>query len=636
MERKTRAEPSPPGASTVVTRALSDTTIREGRTLRSSLAPAGSRETIPDLLNRNAARFGERPAFSAKADGRYEDRSWRRFREDVVSLGECFLAHGIRKGDRIVILSRNRAEMLVTEFATMSVGAIYVPIFAGYHAEQTRALIRLARPSAIVLADREQAEKIAGSAGVGLIVSFDPVPSSILESDRPKAVLEYGEALARGRARGTAGAFQRCAADVRPDDASLMMYTSGTGGEMKGVLLCHDNILSQQRAFARIWSIGPEDRFLSYLPWHHSFGGIFEKYTALYNGAPVAIDDSLGRDFPLLLQNWKSVKPTVYFSVPTIYQQLVDHARLHPDEEKEIFPEGMKFVFTAAAPLPAGISSYFAERKIPVAEGWGLTETSPCCTTTDLREPRSVPGVVGYPIPEVEIRLADDGEILVRGPNVMREYFENPDETRRVLPGDGWFRTGDLGEIVGNALRLIARKDRIFKLLNGERVIPSPLENCLAGRSPYIRHVVIAGAAQDRLTALIFPNLPLIESEFGDDRERADRVVKESFEQAVRELNETHPVRYERIGAFVVVGRLLSIENGELTPSLKVRVANVLGSYKEYIDAVYQPSGDCDCRFMRRVMRLSPDPRFCFRGKALTLDRCHECGLFVFPDEEES
>ncbi len=636
---------------------LSETVVREGNTLRSVISLAEGPVTIPGLLARNAGRFADRPAYREKKEGAWREVSWSRFAAEVGRLQKVIRASGIGTGDRVAVLSRNRGEMLTAEFAVMGIGAIYVPLFAGYSAEQTRALLRHARPSALFLSDEDQCRKIEALDGITLIVTFDAVPRESLDAvfpgyrgaflhmagitaepagpDRRDQAPAGEQASAGADAMRPGGSAPSSETACGPETPCLLMYTSGTGGELKGVLLRHENILSQQRALSRIWSLGPEDRFLSYLPWHHSFGGIFEKYNALYNAAPIALDDSYGKDFPKLLENWRAVRPTVYFSVPAIYQQLVDHVRLHPEEEERIFPAGMKFVFTAAAPLPAGISGYFGARKIPVAEGWGLTETSPCCTVTDLGEPRTLPGMVGHPIPGVEVRVADDGEILVRGPNVMSLYWENPEATAQVLPGDGWFRTGDLGELVGTGLRLVARKDRIFKLLNGERVIPTPLETRLSGASRYIRHVIVTGTAREHLTALVFPNLPLIEAEFGEDRVTADRVVKESIVLAIRELNETHPIRYERIQAFAVVDRALSIENGDLTPSMKVRVSSVLGSCEEYIEAVYEPREDCDCRFLRKVIRLKPEPRFCFRGKEVTLDRCHECGLVVFPDAGE-
>ncbi len=625
---------------------LAESAVRDGNMIFSSLEPLGGRETIPGMLARNARLHARSAVLRERRDGRLAATSWEELCREVVALGRFLRARGIDKGDRVVALSRNRREMLVAELAVMSIGAVYVPLFAGYSAEQCRILIAHAGAVAILLSDLAQMEKIEPADRIRTVVSFEPIAvdalRAILAGSTGRTIdhFDYEEAVGTFAVRGVgdpeAAAFFSAAAGIGPDDPCLMMYTSGTVGEQKGVVLTHENILSQRRALARVWSITPEDRFLSYLPWHHSFGGIFEKYTALYNAATLTVDDSFGKDFPRLLANWKEVLPTVYFSVPAIYQQLVDHIQVHPEEEDRVFHEGLKFVFTAAAPLPAHISEYFAGKKIPVVEGWGLTETAPCCTLTDFREPRSVPGMVGYPIPSVEVRIAPDGEILVRGPNVMLGYHDNPAATKRALPGDGWFHTGDLGEFAGRGLKLLARKDRVFKLLNGEMVIPTPLEMWLAGRCRYIRHVLVIGAGTDALSALVFPDFFLIEEEFGDDHAAAERIVKEALRGAILELNRTNPVRYQKIRAFAVVSRTLTVEGQELTPSMKVRVGNVLKNSREYVEAIYEPSRDCDCRFLKKVMRLSQDDRPCLRGKDLTIDRCHECGAFVFPEAETS
>jgi long-chain acyl-CoA synthetase len=249
-----------------------------------------------------------------------------------------------------------------------------------------------------------------------------------------------------------------------------------------------------------------------------------------------------------------------------------------------------------------------------------------------MAESRSVPGMVGYPIPGVTIRIAENGEILVRGPNVMRGYFENPGATAQALTPDGWFHTGDLGEFVGAGLKLVARMDRVFKMLNAEKVVPTEIENRLAGMNPFIRHIIVAGEGQRFLTAFIFPDYFRIAEMFGDDRARAAQVVKDSFQASIRAFNAAHPVRYERIKAFSVISKELTIEAEELTPSLKVRVRNVLDRARHYLEAVYEPSANCDCLMLRQVVRLDGDERQCFAGKGWTLDRCHECGSFIFDD----
>ena len=614
--------------------------VREGNVICSTIALPGSREAIGALLARNADRFRERAIYREKRGGRFVDVTWEDFLYDVVSFGQFLGSYGIGRNDCVAVFSSNRGEMLVAEFAVMCLGAIYVPIFPGYSADQTRSLIDHSGAVALIISDREQLAKIHVPASVRLMVSFDPIARASVDEALGGRPVPYST-LSGALRRNAVGdyddlrlkMFLWSAARVHPEDPCLMMYTSGTTGLQKGVRLSHDNILSQQRALSTLWNITPDDRLLAYLPWHHSFGGIFEKYTALYNGATLVLDDSFGKDFDLLLKNWKEIRPTVYFSVPKIYQQFVDYVRLHPQEEARIFHDGLRFLFTAAAPLPANLSEYFRSRNIPVLEGWGLTETSPCCTVTDLTEARTVPGMVGYPLPGVTVKLARDGEILVQGPNVMCGYHANPADTARVLPGDGWFRTGDLGAFVGNGLKLVTRKDRVFKMLNAEKIVPTELENELAGRNKYIRHVIVAGDGRRFLTALIYPNYFLIDEEFGEDHERAEQVVKESLRRTVLDFNQTHAVKYEWVQAFAVVSKELSIEDHELTPSMKVRVQNVLRNAEEYLEAVYEPSQDCDCRFLRKVMRLVPDDRRCFANKDTTIDHCHECGHFVFGDD---
>ena len=605
--------------------------VREGDTVVSRLAPVGARESIGGLLARNAVRWAEHAVYAERKGAGFESVTWARLLEEVAALGRFLAASGVRRGDRVAVCSPNRGEMLVVELAVMGLGAIYVPLFAGYSAAQTSALLEHAGPAVLIVSGSGQLEQLVIPPTVRALVSWQAIPSTLASPPHTS----FRDALARftpGSGAPTSEDFLRQAAALDPDRPALLMYTSGTSGPLKGVLLTHDNILSQQRALAAIWQVTPEDRLLSYLPWHHSFGGIFEKYTALANGATLFLDDSLGKDFDRLLYNWMEVRPTVYFSVPKVYQQLVGYAQTHPQDEARVFHPELRFVFTAAAALPANLSTFFADRGIPVLEGWGLTETSPCCTVTDMAKPRTIPGMVGYPIPGVEVRVHEDGEILVRGPNVMRGYYRDPAATAKVLPGDGWFHTGDLGEFVDTGLRLIARKDRVFKLLNAEKVVPTTIENRLAGMNPYIRHVIVAGDGRSFLAALIFPDLFRIQEEFGEDRATADRMVKESLRKTVLEFNRDHPVKYERIEAFVVISKDLSIEDYELTPSLKVRVHDVLKNAEDYLEAVYQPSADCDCRFLRKVMRLSGDQRRCFAGADRTLDCCHECGSFVFDD----
>src|ERR1035437_997562 len=371
--------------------------VREGDTIRSRLAPVGERESIGALLARNVARFGAHPVYSERRDGEFRAQTWEAFGRDVASFGAFLAAAGARPGARVAVVSPNRGEMLVAEFATMGLGAIYAPIFAGYPAQQIKGLLRQVDPVVVIVAGRDQLAGVELGETARALVTLDPVDQAVvppLLRGRQVKHAAFGDALAQSSAtQPDLAAFLDSAARIDPDEPCLLNFTSGTSGVLKGVVLTHDNILSQQRALSAIWSVTGEDRFLSYLPWHHSFGGIFEKYTALYNGATIHIDDSRGKDFGVLQRNWAEVRPTIYFSGPQVDQQLVTHVQSRPEDEGVIFHPGLRFVFTAAAPLPANVSAFFAAKRVPVLEGWGLTETSPCCTLTDLSEPRSIPGL---------------------------------------------------------------------------------------------------------------------------------------------------------------------------------------------------------------------------------------------------
>ena len=277
--------------------------VREGDTIRSTLEPVGPRESIGGFLARNATRFGERVAFREKHGGRFVGVTWEDLLCDVVAFGRYLASCGIGRGDRVAVVSPNRGEMLVAEFATMCLGAIFVPIFPGYPVEQTRALIEHSGAAAIVLSDSEQLARVHIPDDIRAVVSFEPIARATLDDilgARTGSFSTLRAALRRNAIDGQddlrVKMFLWSAARVEPDEPCLMMYTSGTSGLQKGVLLTHDNILSQQRGLSAVWTISPGDRMLSYLPWHHSFGGIFEKYAALYNGAVLHLDDSFGKE----------------------------------------------------------------------------------------------------------------------------------------------------------------------------------------------------------------------------------------------------------------------------------------------------------------------------------------------------
>jgi long-subunit acyl-CoA synthetase (AMP-forming) len=541
------------------------------------------------MLNQNAGRFGDRPIYQEIKNGEYAPLSWLKFQQDAVRLQYSLAERGLCKNDRVAILSPNREEMLELELAVMSMGAVAVPIFAGYPGEQAQVLVDFCEPKFVVVADTDQYNKLKSPERYDLVIHFDRLNtkagpntvsfSALTESSPPSGKIKDE--------------------NIDSDSICLMMYTSGTMGKPKCVQLTHGNILSQQAAMKILWQIDHTDRFLSYLPWHHSFGGIYEKYSALYNGAVLSLDNGHGKNIDTLLMNWRRVKPTVFFSVPRIFQQLATQVLQNPAMEEDIFHDGLRFIFTAAAPLPKNISDMFESRGIPVYEGWGLTETSPCCTVSDPNVPRCA-GVVGKPIPGVALKLTEDGEIFVNGPNVMKGYFRNPEATNSVFSDGGWFATGDIGEFTETGLRLLSRKDRIFKLSNAEKVVPTEVENLIVENCCFLSHAYVSGSGKDYPVALLFPNRAMFSQKPDETRLKPGcdcpsgvKDLAHCLSSCLKKLNEKIEAKYMRPYAAMLLDHELSIEREELTPSMKLAPNVVARVFKARIERLYgEDNGD--------------------------------------------
>ena len=542
------------------------------------------------MLNRNAARFGERPAYQECRNGSYQPLTWAQFHRDICSIQTGLRDRGLEAGDRVAIVSRNRREMLELELAVMAMGAVAVPIFAAYTPSQTEALVRFCEPRFAAAAEQTHFDKIGDPTTYGGVIHF----TELVHGDG--ANLISFEALRAASPSGTEVLGEQVAADT----ICLMMYTSGTMGKPKCVQLTHRNILSQQAAGKELWPLSEHDRFLSYLPWHHSYGGIFEKYSALTNGAVLSLEHGYGKDLDTLIENWRRIRPTVFYSVPLIYQALLTRAHQDPAIDRVLFHEELRYIFTAAAPLPKVISDEFERRQINVIEGWGLTETSPCCTVTRPGAPRQT-GVVGKPIPGVSLRLAPDGEILVKGPNVMTGYLKNPAETRKVFTEDGWFRTGDVGEFTELGLRLVSRKDRIFKLTNAEKVVAAEIENMITGGCPYLAWAYVTGSGQDYPVALLFPNRAIFSCipegaklPNGCCRPHDVTTLAHCLSHCLEQVNRRLDAEYCRMPRVMLIDHELSIENEELTPSMKMSPSAISRIYKANIERLYQPDGPAE------------------------------------------
>lgn len=552
--------------------------------LDSTAVPGIMVPNIGTLMQRNREKYSGRFAFYEKGtSGKYIGTSWEELFRGVCTIAENLSRAGIKPGNKVVLFSRNSLRMLEAQLAIMSIGSIAVPIFSNFKKETAELLIMHSDAEYLIAEGKQQLDQISPSLKLKCIWSIDGFPDSRFHnlksfSDLLSTIFESDNALNTG---------------ISPDSICMNMYTSGTMGVPKCVQLSHRNILSQQAALETVWKLSCDDRFLSYLPWHHSFGGIFELFSALYNGASFYLESSFGKDPTSIFNNWKTVKPTVFFSVPKVYQSLFELTISDKDAEQVLFHSSLKFIFTAAAALPEKLSDEFEKRGIPVIEGWGLTETSPCCTLTDPSLKREA-GLVGKPIPGVSIRIGDEDEIQVKGPNVMCGYYKNEEANKDLFTADGWYRTGDVGEITDKGLKLISRKDRIFKLSNGEKVIPTDLERAIELKCHYVQYAIVAGSGREYPVALIFPNKKILQSpdyqlspEEGCFCPRSLNELGRCLTGCLAKANESIGQKFSKIKSAAIIMEELSVDANTLTPSLKVAPKNVVEKYKAHLHNLY-------------------------------------------------
>ncbi len=561
---------------------------------------------IGTMLLDNQDRYGESNAFAERQNGPYHYWSWQQMVADILQFTSLTLqAHnGVETTatNRVAFISANCYHRLVSEMAVMAVGMVAVPVFVGYAPEMMSDLLGFADVDMLVTDNLEKMALLRAESLPAQIVvmnssgaSADPELLDKLAALGVASILFMDDVLDEQKNPDTTGLEEQMRS-VTPDRLAMIMFTSGTSSFPKGVQLTHGNLMSQQKALEILWKPESGMRFLCYLPWHHSFGGLFERLFALHSGGCLAIDDSAGKDAGRLLENFAEVRPNVYFSVPKVYQEIVTRILADPKLGDSFFHDSLKFVFTAAAPLPISTSEIFRNKGVPVVEGWGLTETSPCCTLTELSLART-PGVVGFPIPGVELKLGEENEILIKGPNVMTGYFRQAEASAKVF-SDGWFRTGDVGAITDEGVRIISRLDRMFKLDNGEKVFPARIEDRIAGRCKFIKYAYVFGSGQKNPSLLAFPNYELMTAKGGGELDQSDCVYPPCLGDLAGclgdciEAEQQAGAAFERVNAAVVIDTELTVEANQLTPSFKLIPRKIAEDFSEHIEALQQKQID--------------------------------------------
>jgi long-chain acyl-CoA synthetase len=539
-----------------------------------------------------AGRSGARPAMRFKRQGTFQDVSWPDYRRRVDEVAAGLIALGIGRGDSVAILSENRHEWLIADLAILTFGAVNVPLHAPLSPPQVEYQLGHSRARAIFVSDQAQADKVLASLGtlpdLRLLVSFDPIQ---VDGQLPHQSWEALRQLGAGDLGALAEAGRLEAATNR-DDLATIIYTSGTTGQPKGVMLSHGNLLSNAETAGTLLGTGSDEIQLSWLPYSHIYARTCDHYATILPGATLCLAESMDT----ILADFRAVGATRMNSVPRFYDKVwasVEH--LSPEDRARrlhaAFGPTVRMLSSGGAPLPQHVARGFNEAGLLLLEGYGLTESSPVISFNNPDAHKD--GTVGRAIPGVEVRIADDGEVLTRGPHVMLGYWRDPEATRAAIV-DGWLHTGDVGQLDEEGfLTITDRKKDLIITSCGKNIAPAMLEALLTG-DPYIDQAVVQGDRKPFVTALIVPNFPAIEAkakELGCEIELDGEMIStepirsffaDRVERIMRAVSQP-----ERVRAFHLLGRPLQVDNGELTATLKVRRRHILRSYEGRMEALY-------------------------------------------------
>jgi len=589
-------------------------------------------ETISQLLLNSIKSYQKENLVLYKKEGKYVPISTEEFGNQVKYFCLGLKDLGFEAGDKLVILSDNRPEWIISDFASLCSGGITVPIYTSLVSDQIKYIIDDSDAKVVVYSDQEQWQKISTVRDelikVRNYITFAP--------KAPEGVATFAQILERGKrkAQEEPEVFEKLALGVKPDDMASIIYTSGTTGIPKGVMLIHSNFISNIKTCATIFEFSVKDTCLSFLPLSHVLERMVT-FTYFYKGCTVAYAESI----ETVAENLLEVKPQIMVSVPRvfekIYSKVMDNVLSSSSLKRKIFFWALKtgkeygrkkllsqpisrglnfkrnlahklvfskilektggrvrFFVSGGAPLSKDIAEFFYAVGLVILEGYGLTETSPVISANTFEKMKF--GAVGKPIPGVEVKIAQDGEILTRGPNVMKGYYKREAETKEVFK-EGWFQTGDIGHLDEDGLLVITdRKKDLIVTAGGKNVAPQPIENQLK-INPYISNAVVIGDRKKFVSALIVPDFEKLEkyAKFSNIpyKDKNDLVKVEKIKNFIQsEVDRSTPnlASYEKVKNIVLLDREFEIEKGEITPTLKVKRNIIEEKYKDLIDLLYK------------------------------------------------
>ena len=599
----------------------------------------GPRDSQPGTLTRlffdALSRHDKPDALQVKVKGVYQPISSRtlgdRVRRAALGLQEL----GIQPGERVAILSENRPEWAIADYACLTASLTDVPLYPNLPSDQACYILRDSGAVAVFVSDEKQAAKVAAARasvpGLRHVISF-------ASAKHEGADFTLAEIEARGAAvddEARRARYREHALAVKPDDLATLIYTSGTTGEPKGVMLTHDNLYSNTMTAAVQIPFAGQDVCLSFLPLSHIFERMAGHYLMLHVGCSIAYAESMDT-VPVDMQ---IVRPTIVLSVPRLYEKMyarvLENALSGGAIKKRIFfwargvaerwadvklaggvPRGLlalkyavaqrlvfsklqartggrlRYFVSGGAPLAPDINKFFYAAGLVILEGYGLTETSPVIAVNVPSAFRI--GTVGKPFPGVEVMIAPDGEILTRGPHVMKGYYNKPDATREAIDPEGWFHTGDIGEFRDGFLAITDRKKDIIVTAGGKKIAPQPIENTLK-TDKYISQAVVIGDKRKFPVVLVVPNWEQLEkwakikNLLWTDRSQLLEmpIVHAKMEKEVYGKLQGL-AKFEMPKKVALLEHDFSIDRGELTPTLKVKRRVIDNTYREVIDRLYQ------------------------------------------------
>ena len=565
-------------------------------------------------------------SLAAKEDGEWRKYSTRDFIDISNSLSRGFLALGVKPGDKIAIVSNNRPEWNIVDVAVLMIGAVSVPIYPTITSAEYEFIFNNAEVKLCFVSDKEILGKVSAISdkvdSLDGIYTFDEISdarhySEVMNQGLPD-YQEKVEELKRG---------------VKSNDLATLIYTSGTTGLPKGVMLTHDNLVSNVNASQSRLPLHSGSKALSFLPLCH----VYERMlTYLYMKIGISIYyaesiDSIG-------ENLKEIKPEAFSTVPRllekVYDKIVNKGAELTGIKKGLFfwalNLGQKFepygengwwyefklkiankiifskwrealggnivvIASGSAALQPRLTRVFNAAQIPVMEGYGLTETSPVISVQVEAGKGFRVGSVGRPLDNVEVKIAEDGEILCKGPNVMIGYYKNPEKTSEVLTEDGWFHTGDIGEIDADGfLKITDRKKEMFKTSGGKYVAPQVMENRFK-ESMFIEQIMVIGENRKHPAALIVPSFDFIKEYYhhkhydypGDVEVMSDEKLVQKLDREIDRYNQDFG-KWAQVKKYELIQEPFSIEGGELTPTLKLKRKAILKKFEQQVDAIYE------------------------------------------------